>query len=181
MNIIELLIILAVLAMILILRLNKKRRAAEVTTFSKKISSCATLEEVVAAISKEGVYPYRIGMSISEVRKAVVQEGAGVSEFESSLGFGLMMGAVASISLPKPPCSEVESFGFRVNKKQVVSAISIRLKGNIAHSNAYTYLNVKFGKPAVNNGQFTIWRKGRQVINMDYLNNSINIINERLL
>ena len=147
----------------------------------KRVHECKNIHELVSSIGYGRVYPYYTSMPIDEVRKIIVRDNKGIVEFESSVEFNRITGGLGGIALPTPECNDIKDVRARLSRNGVISAITIELKDEPAKWTAYMHLTQKFGNPLTNSNEFAIWRNRNMVIDIDYNNNSINIIDERLL
>lgn len=147
----------------------------------KRVHECKNIRELVSSIGYGRVYPYYTSMPIEEVRKIIVRDNKGISEFESSVEFNRITGGFGGIALPTPECNDIKDVRAQLSRNGAISAITIELKNEQAKWEAYMYLTQKFGESFTNSKEFAIWRNRYMVINIDHNNNSINIIDERLL
>lgn len=173
-------LIFGVIALIIILFFHTNPREVEDIN-CKRVFECKNIMELVSSIGYGRVYPYYTSMPLDEVRKIIVRENKGISEFENSVELSRITGGFMSITLPAPESKDIKTVSARLSRNEVISAITIELGNDSARLVSYMYLTQKFGNPLTNSNEFAIWRSNYMVINLDYYNNSINVIDERLL
>lgn len=160
---------------------NTKSNKSNTKTFVKSITECNDIKDIINSIGYGRVNPYYTGMSIEDIKEIINKyEGLQKQKFANSIAMSQMMGFMLGISLPGPKCLNASELNVRMNKEEVVYAISIYVKNPQTIKKAYSYLNLKFGSPTSADGQFIIWRNQYMVINIDIENSSINVIDETL-
>lgn len=147
--------------------------------FCKKITDSRSIEDVVSSIGWGRVYPFYTGMSIDAAEKLVEHYTENIEDFKSSLFFAKMTNFFSHVTLAKPEYPGIEEVNAHLAADGNISCLSIKLNELGTLMPAYMCLSKKFGTPLSNSSEFAIWRNRYMVINLDYSDNSINIIDER--
>ena len=144
-----------------------------------QIYNCTNIRDLVMSINHGRVYPFFTGMNLERVKSIVRKTGINVADFENDLHLQELMGRIRGIDVPLSSNVLVNDIYLHLNKKQIVSSITIDIS-NFDFTILVEQMLLKFGKPESVNKQLMVWRDTYMTISLDSINKYINVMDERL-
>ena len=169
------LLLIAIVAVIVLFKKSEDKVGVHIP----QIYDCSSIKDVVMSINHGRVYPFFTRMNLERVKNIVKKKGINVTDFENNLHLQELMGRVRGVHVPLPNNVLVKDMYLNLNKKQIVSSITINIS-SLDFVELVEQMLLKFGEPISVNRQLMVWQDTYMTISLDSINKYITVMDERL-